>query len=73
LVYPQLAALLVNQHLTPELANHIAFEAAQNTQPGNDMHASADYRKHLAQALMTRALWGAYRQAQGQTQGITAH
>jgi carbon-monoxide dehydrogenase medium subunit/2-furoyl-CoA dehydrogenase FAD binding subunit len=73
LVYPQLAALLVNQHLTPELAKHIAFEAAQNTQPGNDMHASADYRKHLAQALMTRALWGAYRQAQGQIQGITAH
>ena len=77
LVYPKLAALLVNQHLTPELATHIAFEAAQNTQPGNDMHASAAYRKHLAQALMTRALWGAYRQAQGQTegqtQGITAH
>jgi CO/xanthine dehydrogenase FAD-binding subunit len=71
-VYPDLAASLVNQTLTTELAKHIAFEAAQNTQPGSDMHASADYRKHLAQALLTRALLGAFQQAQGVSQGATS-
>jgi CO/xanthine dehydrogenase FAD-binding subunit len=65
LVFPELAQSLANQKLTPELAAHIAHNAAQNSQPGNDMHASAAYRKHLAAALMTRALMSAYAQAQG--------
>lgn len=65
LVFPALAQSLVNQKLTPELAAQVAHAAAQNSQPGNDMHASAEYRKHLAAALLTRALMSAYAQAQG--------
>jgi CO/xanthine dehydrogenase FAD-binding subunit len=42
------------------LAQQIAHAAAQQSQPGSDMHASAEYRKHLAQALLTRALLSAY-------------
>ena len=65
LVYPDLADSLLKQRLTPELAKQVAHSAAQRTQPGNDMHASAEYRKHLAQTLMTRALMSAYQQSLG--------
>jgi carbon-monoxide dehydrogenase medium subunit/2-furoyl-CoA dehydrogenase FAD binding subunit len=63
LVYPELAASLMGQNMTPELAQHIAHAAAQQSQPGSDMHASAEYRKHLAQALLTRALLSAYQES----------
>ena len=65
LVYPELAASLIGQQLTPAMAKDIAHAAAQQSQPGSDMHASAEYRKHLAQALMTRALMNAYEQSLG--------
>jgi CO/xanthine dehydrogenase FAD-binding subunit len=67
LVFPELAASLLKHKLTPELAKQVAHTAAQSSQPGSDMHASADYRKHLAEALLTRALMTAYRQSQGQS------
>jgi carbon-monoxide dehydrogenase medium subunit/2-furoyl-CoA dehydrogenase FAD binding subunit len=63
LVYPELAASLLGQHMTTALAQQIAHAAAQQSQPGSDMHASAEYRKHLAQALLTRALLSAYQES----------
>lgn len=62
-VYPELAASLIGQHMSPALAQQVAHEAAQQTQSGSDMHASAAYRKHLAQALLTRALLSAYQES----------
>jgi CO/xanthine dehydrogenase FAD-binding subunit len=63
LVFPELGASLIKQHLTPEIAQNVAQAAAQQSQPGSDMHASAAYRKHLAQALLTRALLSAYQES----------
>jgi len=56
LVFSDLAQQLVGQHLNAALAKDVAHAAAQTCDPGNDMHASADYRRHLAAVLLTRAL-----------------
>ena len=63
LVFPELAQSLHHQTLTPELAQQVAHAAAQQSQPGSDMHASAEYRKHLAQALLARALLSAFQES----------
>ncbi len=65
LAFPQLANTLVGQKLTAELAQATAHQAAQTSQPGSDMHATAAYRKHLAEILLSRALLSAYAQAVG--------
>jgi CO/xanthine dehydrogenase FAD-binding subunit len=59
LVFASLAQQLVGQRLNEALAKEIAHAAAQSCDPGNDMHASADYRRHLAAVLLTRALLAA--------------
>ena len=56
LVFTQLAQQLVGQRLSPELVKEVAHAAAQTCDPGSDMHASADYRRHLAAALLARVL-----------------
>jgi carbon-monoxide dehydrogenase medium subunit/2-furoyl-CoA dehydrogenase FAD binding subunit len=56
LVFTQLAQQLVGQRLSPELVKEVAHAAAQTSDPGSDMHASADYRRHLAAALLARVL-----------------
>ena len=56
LVFPELAQQLVGQKLSPELAKDVAHAAAQQCDPGSDMHASAGYRRHLAAALLSRVL-----------------
>ncbi len=56
LVFAELAQQLVGQRLSPELAKDVAHAAAQTCDPGSDMHASADYRRHLAAALLARVL-----------------
>ena len=63
LAFPDLAKTLIGQTISPDQARHIAHEAVQSTQPGSDMHASAAYRKHLAEVLLCRALETAYAQA----------
>jgi carbon-monoxide dehydrogenase medium subunit len=40
-------------------ANEAAARADEGTSPLTDMHASNDYRRHLAQVLTARALLGA--------------
>lgn len=56
LAFPDLAQHLQGQRLTPALAQEVALAAARESDPGSDMHASADYRRHLAAVLLSRVL-----------------
>jgi carbon-monoxide dehydrogenase medium subunit len=62
----QAVALLKNKNLTPELIRAAADTAAmKDIDPGSDIHASAEYRRHLAGVLSRRALEKAYDRARG--------
>jgi carbon-monoxide dehydrogenase medium subunit len=51
------AALLLGQRLTPELCVAAAAQAARDEiAPSGDVHASAAYKRHLAEVLAKRAL-----------------
>ncbi|MFK7805299.1 MAG: xanthine dehydrogenase family protein subunit M [Anaerolineae bacterium] len=51
------AGMLSGQTVTPELIEQAAEHAAANEiEPTGDIHASADYRRHLAKVLAKRAL-----------------
>lgn len=65
LAFPQLATRLVGQALTAEMINDTVSEAVQHTDPGSDMHAGADYRRHLAATLLQRVLTRAYDELSG--------
>jgi len=56
LIFPDLAAQLIGQALTPSMAKDVAQAAAAQSEPGNDMHASAPYRRHLSAVLLERVL-----------------
>ena len=56
LAFPALAASLVGQRLDDGLIEAVANEAARATDPWTDLHASAQYRRHLAGVLAARAL-----------------
>ena len=56
LAFPDLAQQLVGQRMSPALARDIANQAASRCEPGSDMHADSEYRRHLATVLMTRIL-----------------
>ncbi len=54
------ADMLIGQPITPELITQAAEHAAEHEiEPNGDIHASADYRRHLAKVLGQRALNGA--------------
>lgn len=55
-VFPDLAARLVGRRIDTALAEDVAREAAGQVQPGSDMHADAEYRRHLAWVLLGRIL-----------------
>jgi carbon-monoxide dehydrogenase medium subunit len=60
------ADLLRGQELTLESMRAAAETAAKlDIDPGSDIHASADYRRHLAGVLAYRALEKAYKRARG--------
>ena len=54
--FPAIAQGLVGQRLEPNLLRSVATAAAAACDPGNDPHASADYRRHLATILIVRVL-----------------
>jgi CO/xanthine dehydrogenase FAD-binding subunit len=56
LAFPELAKRVTGQKLTPVLAQEIALAAAQECDPGSDMHASVEFRRHLAAVLLSRVL-----------------
>ncbi len=55
-VFPQLAARLAGTKLEDAAIEEAARAAAGEISPGSDMHASSDYRRHLARVLVTRTL-----------------
>lgn len=68
LVFPALGAALQGRRLDAKLAWEVASQAAASSDPGSDMHADAAYRRHLATALLRRALC----RAAGQTEAMVA-
>jgi len=61
------AEALIGQRPTPEAIDTAAEIASrEDMDPGNDIHATADYRRHLAQILARRALTQAFARATGQ-------
>ena len=62
----QAAEMLVGQAPTPELIQAAAeAAAADDIDPGSDIHASAEYRRHLSKVLARRALTQAFDRARG--------
>ena len=56
LAFPKIAARLVGTRLEDEAIESAAGEASLETDPGSDLHASREYRRHLARVLAARAL-----------------
>ena len=56
-------SLLVGQALTPDLSRQTAEAVRAAIEPDTDLHASADYRRHLAGVLTGRALAAAWHRA----------
>ena len=62
---PEAAALLVGEKITPDLIAAAANKAAvDEIDPGSDIHATAEFRRHLANVLTRRALEEASQRAQ---------
>jgi CO/xanthine dehydrogenase FAD-binding subunit len=56
--------MLIGQAPTPEAIRAAAETAATaDIDPGSDIHASAEYRRHLAAVLSRRALTQAFERA----------
>ena len=62
--FPELAEQLIGRRIDIRLAADVAHEAARQTEPGSDLHADADYRRHLASVLLSRVLQRAANQGQ---------
>jgi CO/xanthine dehydrogenase FAD-binding subunit len=60
LAFPELAKRLIGTRLEKEALRDVAHDAAAALEPGHDIHASADYRRHLAGVLAARVLQSAY-------------
>jgi CO/xanthine dehydrogenase FAD-binding subunit len=56
LAFPEIAARLVGTKLEDNAIEDVASAAAKETDPGADLHASKEYRRHLAGVLAARAL-----------------
>lgn len=63
LVFPRLAERLIGTRLEEAVVKSIALDAAQETDPGSDLFATAAYRRHLAGVLAARAIRAAHKQA----------
>jgi CO/xanthine dehydrogenase FAD-binding subunit len=56
LAFPGIAARLVGTRLDDAVVKDAAHAAAAESEPGSDLHATAEYRRHLAAVLATRVL-----------------
>jgi len=63
LAFPALAQSLQGQRMTSDLAQEVAHVAASECDPGSDMHATAEFRRHLASVLLSRVLLQASNEA----------
>jgi CO/xanthine dehydrogenase FAD-binding subunit len=55
--------LLIGRTLEPDLASRVIAAVRATIEPETDLHASSDYRRHLARVLTGRALAAAWRRA----------
>ena len=55
--------LLVGRALEPDLVSRVMGAVRATVEPETDLHASSDYRRHLAGVLTGRALAAAWRRA----------
>jgi CO/xanthine dehydrogenase FAD-binding subunit len=62
--FPDLAQMLIDSKLEDEVVAGAAERAAAMLDPGEDLHANGDYRRHLAAILTARALREARERAQ---------
>ena len=58
--------ILVQQGVTEQSIKHAAAQAAELVEPDSDIHASADFRRHLTQVLTRRAIQQALERGQEQ-------
>jgi CO/xanthine dehydrogenase FAD-binding subunit len=65
LAFASLAAKLVGTRPGDADFDDLAREAAAQTEPSGDLHASAAYRRHVARVLAARVLHDAHRCAEG--------
>jgi len=56
LALPRVAERLVGKLPTDDAVRAVAAEASRACEPGSDIHASADYRRHLVTVLVERVL-----------------
>jgi CO/xanthine dehydrogenase FAD-binding subunit len=56
LAFPKVAGRLVGTKLDDKAIDDAAADAAKETDPGSDLHATKEYRRHLARVLAARAL-----------------
>ena len=63
LAFPALTGRLAGARPTPADIDDLARDAAARTEPSDDLHASAAYRRHLARVLAGRALRAALEDA----------
>ncbi|HTQ73247.1 MAG TPA: FAD binding domain-containing protein [Burkholderiales bacterium] len=56
LAFPKIASRLVGTALDDEAIDDASADAAKETDPGSDLHATKEYRRHLARVLAARAL-----------------
>src|SRR5262249_50615842 len=54
--FPQLASQLIGHRLPQEAGRQLAHSAAGRCEPGDDIHATAPFRRHLAAVLGERVL-----------------
>jgi carbon-monoxide dehydrogenase medium subunit len=61
---PEAAGILQGEEITAEIINAAAEKASsEEIDPGNDIHATAEFRRHLANVLTRRALVEAHQRA----------
>jgi CO/xanthine dehydrogenase FAD-binding subunit len=61
----EIEAALGGEQLTPELIADAAHRVSASVRPSSDLHASAEYRRHLVGVLAERVLGTAWRRALG--------
>ncbi len=63
-VFAEFVKRLIGTRLEDAVVQSVAHDAAVQLDPGGDLHAGKDYRRHLAAVLAARTLRAAYAQAQ---------
>jgi CO/xanthine dehydrogenase FAD-binding subunit len=56
LAFPKIASRLVGTKLDDKAIEDASSDAAKETDPGSDLHATREYRRHLARVFAARAL-----------------